>query len=68
MNPGHKQKKLVDDTPQWYTDACIDAMTAGMGVVKVTLEGGEYKAERIEPAKFLEMSDALNQLHSQIKE
>ena len=67
-NPSHKQKKSKEDAPQWYIDACIDAMVVGMGVVKVTLEGGQYNIERIPPERFLEAADALNQLHSQIEQ
>ena len=68
-NPGHKQKKSQEpDAPQWYIDACIDAMMNGLGVIVIRFDGRDYEVERIEPARFLEMSDALNQLHSQIKE
>jgi hypothetical protein len=37
-----------------------------MGIVKVTLEGGEYKVERIPPERFQEAAVALDKLHSNI--
>lgn len=68
MNPSHKQKKSKEDAPQWYIDACIDAMTNGLGVIVIRFDGKDYEIKHIKPAVFLELSDALIQLHSQFKE
>ena len=68
MNPSHKQKKSKEYAPQWYIDACIDAMTMGTGIVKVTLVGGQYDIERIPPSEYLEVADALKWAHEKLKE
>ena len=59
-NPGHKQKKSQDDdAPQWYIDACLEAVKYGLGVVVIRFDGTGFEAEHIPPERHKELTDAL---------